>query len=347
MDNWLVTILVVVLLVAVLDGVRRAILRQRAAVKVSRNLSKAMQSEVDSEADPVSRVKSAPQAADTSKDPLEEQKQRPANSELPGQVRVVQRRAMEDALHVNRQVQESFISSRKPLAGSSPQRKVQEQGMLDLEDQVPTLMESISEEQRFEPKLNESESLEAFKDGKAAATPSRDPNEELLVRREPGPQKPSAEEYSEDNTPVRDEVLVINVMAQEGDYFEGNDLLRVMVASGMRFGEMNIFHYHEGGGAEGAVIFSLANIVVPGVFDLAQMEEFATPGVSLFLALPVEGEAIKAFDQLLSTAYKIAELLGGELKDEHRSVFTAQTAEHYRQRVVEYQRRRALAMAQN
>ncbi|GAA5442209.1 cell division protein ZipA [Microbulbifer sp. NBRC 101763] len=346
MDNWLVTILVVVLLIAVLDGVRRAIMRQRAAVKVSRNLSKAMQSEVDSEADPVSKSAPKPTADDTPSKPRDERaEERQANSELPGQVRVVQRRAMEDALHVNRQVQESFISSRKPLAGSTPQRKLEEQGVLDLEEQVPTLMESISEEQRFEPELNESESLHAISEDRAGTTTS--PENEPPAHRDPGPQMPLADEYPQEKVPVRDEVLVINVMAPEGDYFEGNDLLRVMVASGMRFGEMNIFHYHEGGGADGAVIFSLANIVVPGVFDLAQMEEFATPGVSLFLALPVEGEAIKAFDQLLSTAYTIAKLLGGELKDENRSVFTAQTAEHYRQRVMEYQRRRALAMAQN
>jgi len=345
MDNWLVTILVVVLLIAVLDGVRRAIMRQRAAVKVSRNLSKAMQSEVDSEADPVSKVVPRPPVEETPKSFQEEQSQKQANSELPGQVRVVQRRAMEDALHVNRQVQESFISSRKPLAGSSPQRRVEEQGVLDLEEQVPTLMESISEEQRCEPELDESGSLQAISREAAAVGASLE--NEPLIHREPGPQISSAEEYPEERAAVRDEVLVINVMAPEGDYFEGNDLLRVMVASNMRFGEMNIFHYHEGGGADGAVIFSLANIVVPGVFDLAQMEEFATPGVSLFLALPVEGEAIKAFDQLLSTAYTIAKLLGGELKDENRSVFTLQTAEHYRQRVMEYQRRRALAMAQN
>ncbi|AWF80789.1 cell division protein ZipA [Microbulbifer sp. A4B17] len=338
MDNWLVTILVVVLLVVVVDGIRRAIMRQRAAVKVSRNLSRAMQSEVKNEADPVSeKAEEEPLV----RKPQETREPKPANSELPGQARVVQRRPLEDALHVNRQVQESFISSRKPLAGSNPQRSPEEQGILDLEEQVPTLMESVGEEQRYEPALDEAESLSAMDDARSS--------EREVAREDSHTDRASQSSGSgnvDEAAPAR-EVLVINVMAPEGDYFEGNDLLRVMVASGMRFGEMNIFHYHEHGGADGAVIFSLANIVVPGVFDLTQMEEFATPGVSLFLTLPVEGEAIKAFDQLLSTSYKIAELLGGELKDENRSVFTAQTAEHYRQRVVEYQRRRALAMAQS
>lgn len=348
MNNWLVTILIVVVLVAVLDGVRRAIVRQRAAVKVSRKLSRAMQSEVDGDADPVSRAQPNAEGRDASVGAHDKVKPRQATCELPGQVRVVQRRALEDALHVNRQVQESFISSRRPLAGSTPPRNIEEQGMLDFEERVPTLMESIVDGQRFEPELNEFESLGVLSaEANSSGRPPQDnPHQEVLCEQYSQTLSRDAGQPQE-KSPVRDEVLVINVMAQEGDCFEGNDLLRVMLASGMRFGEMNIFHYHEDGGADGSVIFSLANIVVPGVFDLTQMEKFTTPGVSLFLALPVEGEAIKAFDQLLSTAYKIAELLSGELKDENRSVFTAQTAGHYRQRVVEYQRCRALAMAQS
>ncbi|SHG03859.1 cell division protein ZipA [Microbulbifer donghaiensis] len=365
MGNWLITILAVVLLLAILDGVRRAIVKQRAAMKVSRNLSRAMQRDRDDDMDILStprRVTPNEKVEDDHYlDPEEEAKRRQIARELPGQVRVVQRRALEDALQVNRQVQESFMSSRKPLAGSNPQRAEPEQVSLNLEEQVPTLMDSVPvEEQRREPELNESESLEALSaevahsDESVAETTApaqestRAPRAEPLRKEKKTPvNKQSKQVQSEprEKSPV-EEVLIINVMAREGDHFEGNDLLRVMVASGMRFGEMNIFHYHQGGAADGPVVFSLANMVVPGVFDLAQMEEFATPGVSLFLALPIEGEAIKAFEQLLATSRQIAELLGGELKDENRSVFTAQTAEHYRQRVMEYQRRKALARAQ-
>ena len=35
----------------------------------------------------------------------------------------------------------------------------------------------------------------------------------------------------------------------------------------------------------------------------------------------------------------LAHELGGELKDDQRSVMTAQTIEHYRQRIVEFERR--------
>lgn len=373
MGNWLITILALILLAAVLDGVRRAILRQRASMKVSRDLSREMQRDTYAAEDALSPVRSAnkPDKKKTGDeeylDPEEEEKRRQIAAELPGSVRVVQRRALEDALQVNRQVQESFMSSRKPLAGSNPGRDEPQQASLNLEEQVPTLMDSVvGEEDRREPELDESESLEALgttenqsevpetataapvPESSDAPAPEAPQRVERPARREKrAPVKKSEDKRAgkpRDKSPV-EEVLIINVMAPEGDPFEGNDILRAMMAAGLRFGEMNIFHYHQGGSDDGPVVFSLANMVVPGVFDLAQMEEFTTPGVSLFLALPIEGEAIVAFEQLLATSREIAEQLGGELKDENRSVFTAQTAEHYRQRVMEYQRRKALARA--
>lgn len=364
MGNWLITILALVLLLAVLDGVRRAIVKQRAAMKVSRNLSRAMHRDGD-DMDILSTLRRTEKKKTLDDedylDPEEEAKRRQIAAELPGQVRVVQRRALEEALQVNRQVQESFMSSRKPLAGSTPSRGEPEQVSLNLEEQVPTLMDSVPvDENRREPELDESGSLEALSANTALnavpETEIAEPVQESSRAREIEPQrkeKKAPVNKSSDKTPSKprekspvEEVLIINVMAPEGDCFEGNDILRAMMVAGMRFGEMNIFHYHQGGGADGPVVFSLANMVVPGVFDLAQMEEFTTPGLSLFLALPIEGSALKAFEQLLATSRQIAEQLGGELKDENRSVFTGQTAEHYRQRVMEYQRRKALARAQ-
>ena len=43
---------------------------------------------------------------------------------------------------------------------------------------------------------------------------------------------------------------------------------------------------------------------------------------------------------MLKVARDLALRLGGELKDEQRSVMTGQTVEHYRQRIAEFCRRR-------
>ncbi|MBU2887119.1 cell division protein ZipA [Gilvimarinus agarilyticus] len=153
-------------------------------------------------------------------------------------------------------------------------------------------------------------------------------------------QAPSAPPESEQPIAQPDEVIIINVMAREGYQFAGGALLDVLLQCGLRYGDMNIFHRHEQGMGEGPIQFSLANMVQPGTFDLDNMENFATPGVSMFLTLPLRTDSIQAFDAMRYTAQTIAETLDGELKDEQRSIMTRQTMEHCRQRIVEYERKR-------
>lgn len=142
-----------------------------------------------------------------------------------------------------------------------------------------------------------------------------------------------------------DEVLVINVMARRGEMFLGDALLASMISCGLRYGEMDIFHRFETPDGKGKVLFSLANMVKPGTFELDAMDTFETPGVCLFLALPTGGDSLRAFELMAETAQTLARDLGAELKDEQRSVMTRQTIEHSRQRVVEYERKRRLAKA--
>ena len=147
----------------------------------------------------------------------------------------------------------------------------------------------------------------------------------------------------EQETSHQSEVIVINVMAQEGRVFEGNDLLQVLVTAGLRFGEMNIFHHRLNNKNKGPLIFSVANILNPGTFDLNEMEEFSTIGISLFLALPAQINNLQAFEQMLEVAQQVRGALDGELKDDHRSIMTAQTIEHYRQRIRDFELRQLKA----
>ena len=64
------------------------------------------------------------------------------------------------------------------------------------------------------------------------------------------------------------------------------------------------------------------------------MDEFTTLGISFFLALPSAINNLDAFEQMLGVAQDIRDTLDGDLKDDHRNGMTAQTIEHYRQRIV-------------
>ncbi|WP_039913586.1 cell division protein ZipA [Cellvibrio mixtus] len=137
-----------------------------------------------------------------------------------------------------------------------------------------------------------------------------------------------------------EEVLIINVMAHKGEMLNGAELLDVILQCGMRYGSMDIFHRYSDAKGEGALLFSMANMVKPGTFDLDAMDEFETPGVSLFMTLPIDADSMQSFELMVDTAQAIAEGLNGELKDEQRSAMTRQTLEHCRQRIRDFERMR-------
>lgn len=134
------------------------------------------------------------------------------------------------------------------------------------------------------------------------------------------------------------EVLVINVDAPAGKAFSGIAIKNLLEACGMKHGDMSIFHRHEEDELS-PIQFSVANAVEPGYFDPDTIEELSTPGVSFFMSVPGPNDYMKAFEFMNETAKCFAENLEGELKDENRSDLTSQTIEHYKQRIVDFERR--------
>ncbi|MFA5630857.1 MAG: cell division protein ZipA [Porticoccaceae bacterium] len=135
------------------------------------------------------------------------------------------------------------------------------------------------------------------------------------------------------------DVIVLHVMAKKDGRFEGEALLDALLGNGLRYGDMGIFHRHQEENGSGPVHFSLANSVKPGTFDLASMDSFSTPGVTLFMPLDGLSNPLECYAQLIKIAQALAKTLGGELKDETRSALTKQTIEHYRQQIIEFTRR--------
>ena len=134
------------------------------------------------------------------------------------------------------------------------------------------------------------------------------------------------------------ELLVINLFAPDGQHFTGEAMLAAMRAQGLKFGEMNIFHRLDP--ATRAIQFSVANLVEPGFFDLAEISDFVSPGLVFFLQLPGPDHPGEAVEDFIRDARAVAGELGAVLKDENMNVLTPQTAEHYRERVADFSRRR-------
>jgi len=137
-------------------------------------------------------------------------------------------------------------------------------------------------------------------------------------------------------------VIVLNVMARSGDYFNGADALAALKADGLQHGEMMIFHYYPEGG-EDRPVFSLANTVEPGTFDLNTIDHLQTPGLSLFMQLPGPMASREAFELMLRTGRSLAQQLGGDLCDERRNVLTLQTIGHLKEQIEAFLFRRKMA----
>jgi len=133
------------------------------------------------------------------------------------------------------------------------------------------------------------------------------------------------------------QVYSLNVVARAEEGFSGDDVLRTLLGCGLRFGDMDFFHFTEVAEGTPVIQFSVANMMQPGVFDLEGMETLATKGLMFFLTLPGPQEMTRAFDLMLQTAQTVAENLGGDVFDETRSVLTKQHVERLRQSIREFE----------
>jgi cell division protein ZipA len=210
------------------------------------------------------------------------------------------------------------------------QREPRTEPTLDGEEARPTVAEVT---------LPEPE-LVTEKPVKSAAKTDK-PARRLVGRR--NPERKSAERVSEkaapaETTPVAEELIVMNVIAAPGTVFTGEAIFAILRGRGLKFGDMNIFHRTEP--LTRAIHYSVANVVEPGTFDMADMDAFRTPGMCFFMQLPGPEHPAEAFEDMLSVAREVEAKLGGELSDEQRNRMTNQTVGHYRQRIADFSRRR-------
>jgi cell division protein ZipA len=125
-------------------------------------------------------------------------------------------------------------------------------------------------------------------------------------------------------------IVTLFVAARAGEVIHGPDLVVAAEKAGLEFGDMGIFHRLMSGKPEAGPIFSMANMVKPGNFDMRQIDELHTPGVSFFMALPGPLSALDAWDAMLPTAQRLAELLDGVVLDEERNALGRQRVAHLR-----------------
>lgn len=137
-----------------------------------------------------------------------------------------------------------------------------------------------------------------------------------------------------------DKIVTLYVAARAGEKLRGPDIVVAAEKVGLVYGYMGVFHRLIERQPERGPLFSVANIVKPNSFDMAAIQEVETPAIAFFLTLPAPVSAMDAWDAMLPTAERMAELLGGLLLDEQRNALGRQRIGHIREELRAYDRQR-------
>lgn len=157
------------------------------------------------------------------------------------------------------------------------------------------------------------------------------PGEPSARKPEESPDKPDRAESDPDR------IVVLYVRARAGGEIAGPRLVAAAKMAGLEFGDMDIYHRLDESGSR-ETIFSMANMVAPGTLEQANTPAFSTPGVALFMRLPGPLRALDAWDAMLATARRLAEILEAEMLDENHSSLNRQRIQQIREEMREYDR---------
>ena len=138
-----------------------------------------------------------------------------------------------------------------------------------------------------------------------------------------------------------DRIVSLYVAAKAGSKLRGQDIVVAAEKAGLTFGHMDVFHRLVDGKPELGPIFSVANIIKPGSFDMARIAEVETPAIAFFLTLPAPVPALDAWETMEPAAQRMADLLDGVVLDEERSALGRQRIQHIRDELRAYDRQNA------
>ena len=340
--EWLIAIGILVILGIVIDGLRRMRRARKESIAISSGMG----------------------ADDLDDSPLEKD----YNPELPnGGARTISRDTLEERGYVKpeksrfakppqKPTRPVVTSTREEIPEEQSQGDEQEDfaaskeddstyqsdtgwGAVDDEPEMAETDDGIMGQARVVESRKADEPVQESREASESAPPTVTTEVEEDTARRDQAARASGQPLAGANRPEAREVVVINVLAKTDQNFTGPRLKALFEACGLEHGDMDIYHRHEQSDTTSPVQFSVASAVEPGTFKPEDMPALSTPGISFFMSMPGPTNCMQAFEFMLETAQCVVRNLGGELKDERRSVMTPQTIEHCRQRIREFERK--------
>ncbi len=119
---------------------------------------------------------------------------------------------------------------------------------------------------------------------------------------------------------------VLFISAKDTKGLDGNRIDKVLKQHGLRFGEMDIYHYHLDNNLRhhesNKSLFRVANGVEPWTLGQNDLKDKFVPGLSLLLVTPSPIDDKQAIETFINTAKHIANDLDGKLKNQSQQPFT-------------------------
>jgi cell division protein ZipA len=135
--------------------------------------------------------------------------------------------------------------------------------------------------------------------------------------------------------PLPEMIVTLRLMARDRSGFPAEQFILALREHGLRHGKYGIFHAHD---ETDDIIYSVANLVEPGTFNLAQLRTDRYPGISLFLVLPGPRDPLEAFDSMISLGKSLALEFSGDLLDEQGGILSVPRERYLREEIISSQR---------
>lgn len=141
------------------------------------------------------------------------------------------------------------------------------------------------------------------------------------------------EQTGEEGASEEKKLVVLHVMARRPQAFKGTGIMDLVRELDLEYDDMRIFHKKVKRLSGRKAMYSILNAVKPGTFDLDNMDQFETPGISFVMNLPGPENGLKAFNIMHEATKRAAEYLQGEVFDESRNRLSQQTVAHLQEEV--------------
>jgi len=140
-------------------------------------------------------------------------------------------------------------------------------------------------------------------------------------------------EAARSEEPAVDDVIAVYVLAEkDGPLLTGDKILSASYALHLAHGDMKIFHrYAES--SEKEILFSMANIQEPGWFDIENINQLETHGMSFFMQANLLENPSRVLDDMLICAHRMATMLDATLCNSQRQPLDEESTSLLRDKV--------------